>query len=277
MEFKSGTRWHSKQAFLEVSEMSVVSLLDDYKANETIVNKFAFHSSISDDVGPYMEIHFGDGVDETLRFYWMPPEMDWRKNQTYFYKLTSSWISSDSQDWLFWNVNNQVDSDLILPTDRYHGLQCEYMEFHYKERSNKKKKKNNPFAHDATLKMWDVQTGFVPKGQNLTAIQLYKPCELRTCRAIDGKVYCGAWRPWVIYTLVVSLAVVSTCLGCVMAYCCTRGTTAQYQPVKIGEHDDDDNDDEGDVELNGVETYRDDFEDEPENGIDMHDDDNDDK
>jgi len=268
MVLKRGFRWHTKQAFLEVSELSVVSLADDFAGNETQVTKFTFHDAVGATVGPYIQVSLGKGIKADVRWYWIPPSIDWRPDQSYFYKLSSAWITSNAQEWFYWNVNNQDDSELVIPSNHYHGIECEYMEFNFKDRTSGHKR---AFKHEAQVQLYDVQMAFLPKGdtsgeKELKDVELYNPCQYRTCHAVDGKLSCGALRPWLFYTIVVGLAILVSCLGCVLAYFCNKGDPVKYKQVKLNEEDcnDEDDDDDDDEEGLGVETFRDEVEDDPD-------------
>jgi hypothetical protein len=165
--------------------------------------------------------------DETqlreARLYYITPELDWRSNQTYQWKLTQSWISDEFYGWIFWNVNGFVDSDLRA-TD--HLFQCEHVEFSYWHNAPR-----SQFAEsEGRLVMTNVEMGaFLPDNFSESSFTRYNPCHGKgPCRAIDGHVTCGERNYWR-YAAIAASSVIAF-LIVVMASGANR--TRQYRRVQ---------------------------------------------
>ena len=166
--------------------------------------------------------------DETqlreVRLYYIPPERDWRSNQTYQWKLTQSWISDNFYGYIFWNVNGYVDSDLRA-TD--HLFQCEHVEFSYWHNAPR-----GQFARsEGRLVMKNVEMGaFLQDNFNESSFTRGNPCHGKgACRAIDGNVTCMERNYWRYGAIAVSSAVAF--LFVVIASRASR--TRQYRRVVV--------------------------------------------
>jgi hypothetical protein len=134
-------------------------------------------------IGVLYELQFQDS--QLLRFFLSPPSEDWRANQTYAWKLSQSWITRPSQGFFFWNVENNIDSDMIIPPG-YSSFTCDYVELSYYPSTSKRK----PFELPKTiLKATNFFIGF-EEGK------IYNPCGIGECRSIDGTVTCGDSIYW---------------------------------------------------------------------------------
>ena len=278
-EFRPGYLWRSKNSFIRMSSMSITSRADGYSVNETDIDTFAYHAEDN----PYVSIHLSD-ANEQIRMIWMKPSGDVHANHnnkddngTYIWKLYSAWVSStESKDgYYYWNVNNQDDSDLIIPSDKYDGLKCDYAEFNFRTKKSPSRTDKLPFAAQATLKFNDLEIGLWPDATekpDFNNLELYNPCEFRICRAINGRVFCGAMRPWVVYSGILALILLSACLGCAAMFYCTREISARYKALSSDEYEADENSMEGEDDGIEIAEYRDNFEDEPVDGEDSEDD-----
>jgi hypothetical protein len=145
-------------------------------------NPCSFESN-STPIGVLYELQFQDS--QLLRFYLAPPSEDWRANQTYAWKLSQSWITRPSQGFFFWNVENNIDSDMIIPPG-YSSFTCDYVELSYYPTTVKRMPFESP---KTTLKATHFFIGF-EEGK------IYNPCGIGECRAIDGTVTCGNSIYW---------------------------------------------------------------------------------
>ena len=298
-ELQPGMLWRSKNAYMRVSSLSVASK-DGFDVDESDIDRFGFHNVQTAD-NPYVSFHLSD-ANEEIRMFFMRPHLDGHLPQdnpntiddTYGWKLYSTWISSVEADsgYYYWNENNQADSQLVIPKDGYDGFTCDLVEFDLQPRHKASPADSVAFVNPPTkVKMNDFEIGIFPPGidrPDRQDMKLYNPCELKTCRALNGTVYCGALRPWVVFTGLLVLVVLGLCIACACMVCCTRTVAARYNRLTMDEAEAFENDLELDeTGGNGVDDtdvgYQDDFQDEPtnsgntSNGIrDNNDDDGDD-
>jgi hypothetical protein len=171
-----------------------------------------------------------------VRLYFIPPELDWRVNQTFQWKLTQSWIYDTFYDWIFWNVNGFVNSNLRARDDRL--FQCEHVEFTYWH--------NAPRGYSAEsegrLVMKNVEMGaFLSLGFNESSVTRYNPCGKEPCRAVDGLVTCGTQNYWRHGAIGISSLVISVMIVAIV--CRTKSRTRQYSVLgnaeQNGRSDDD--------------------------------------
>jgi hypothetical protein len=213
----------------------------------------ASHVDVSDDWGDPVGLNYtetGLGPKFTLdfegnnsvKFFWITTDRDWRQNQTYRYKLTNSWINDndDKSDWFFWNINAYIDSEILIPRG-YDGFSCDYVEFSYwKERTHNQVLQES----DAKIQFYDFTIGFL----DYPSRHVYRPCHKHggRCRAIDGKVTCGSAQYW-LYGLVGILGLTS--LVCCVLCQCFRGDVGERDKYsRVAPQDDDDPDDESNID-----------------------------
>jgi hypothetical protein len=158
--------------------------------------------------------HFGDelwivdGSEEEgpsqriVRLIFIPPEQDWRRNQTYSWKLDSAWMSSseltpddessDTRSWLHWNVESYINSAIQVPEDN-NIFECDELELHFRPIRDT----DGPYhTGNERLLLKDVRFGLhLPPNNGFT--KSISPCSDHTvsCTIVDGEVQTHE-TPW---------------------------------------------------------------------------------
>ena len=81
------------------------------------------------------EFVLSDGTNHRIvRLVLISPNQDWRRNQTYAWKLDNAWMSdntsSSSFSWLHWNVESFIDSGIQVPQNNSIFF-CDLIELHF--------------------------------------------------------------------------------------------------------------------------------------------------
>lgn len=188
--------WSLENTTLAFSSLSLTNEATSFNFSSCRLkeNKCSFHSN-STAQGELFEIRYHDS--QLLRFYLSPPSIDWRSNQTYAWKLSQSWITQSSRaGYFFWNVENYINSEMIIPVG-FSAFSCDSVELSYFPSSIKRSQK-------ASLIATDFWIGFAEG-------EVYYPCGIGKCKAINGNVTCGHAIYWQ-YTVVAVIAV--SCMLC---------------------------------------------------------------
>ena len=125
-----------------------------------------------------------DSVDRIVRLVLIDPSLDWRGNQSYAWKLDSAWMSDPNYEWLHWNVESFVNSEIQVPKDN--GIfACGLMEFHFSPIGLKHS--YDPVITSTKVVLRDVQIGAHLSTTDLPR-ETYRPCTGHNCSVIDGTV-----------------------------------------------------------------------------------------
>ena len=178
---------HAQQIFANFPDRTV-----HYQNGDIHVSK----SKTGDDI-----LLFQQGEDNhRVRLYLTKPENDWRQNVTYRWALSNAWMSipgteyenGSQTDWLFWNIENNVDSVVKVWNPRA-LFSCESITLHVREMSRTPWKESK--ASVPTTKI--VLQGNVLLGANYSEEQggphqlpmgRYRPCQSSVCHIVDGVV-----------------------------------------------------------------------------------------
>lgn len=137
-----------------------------------------------------------EGV-RVVRLIFITPEQDWRRNQTYAWKLDSAWMSSmtipsdpsEPRPWLHWNVQSYINSAIQVPASNL-ILDFEELELlHFRPIRDVDNPYHSPVTHKERLLLKDVQFGLHFPSNNET-IELISPCpdDRAFCSIVDGEV-----------------------------------------------------------------------------------------
>jgi hypothetical protein len=141
-----------------------------------------------------------------VRLYVITPEKDWRarnNNASYSWKLDSGWMSDEAYDWIHWNVEGFINSEIQV-MDNQTLFQCDEMAFHFDTIG---KLKTSYSVALEKLVMANVKMGarlvstnkdIITSMDNYTALVLdgykvYRPCSMSStyCAVVDGLVVGG--------------------------------------------------------------------------------------
>jgi hypothetical protein len=148
--------------------------------------------------------------DKIVKLVTIPPEFDWRKNQSYVWKLDNGWMSNNEYGWIHWNSNSYIDSVIQIPSSSGNNtvlLICDTMEFHFTPILP------TGFSHaydqvipSTKITLSNVQLGLLrdTTENNDKQFQYYHPCNHRTttmsksnrrdtCAIIDGTISSGIY------------------------------------------------------------------------------------
>ena len=115
------------------------------------------------------------------------PDHDWRKNQTYAWKLDNAWMSDPDLGWIHWNVEAYVDSQIQVP-DHNMLLQSQRMEFHFRPIGMQSAASFPVLTTLAKLVLQDVEMGVHVSNVNDTI--RYNPC-YHSHHCQQGEGYCS--------------------------------------------------------------------------------------
>lgn len=175
--------------------------------------------------------------NRVIRLYLITSDNDWRRNVTYSWKLSSAWMSS-KDEWLFWNVENNIDSQIKV-CDSNSLFSSESIQIHVRplDRVPWSRPSNNELPR-TTIYMTNVLIGAHLNG-NITDNVLYRPCPagITSCDIVDGLVVDGpdamlGSKHGVIW--LVLLAILISALVCLywIAQCVRRAILkSRYEPV----------------------------------------------
>jgi hypothetical protein len=132
---------------------------------------------------------FANTDDDTkvVRLILNTPTQDWRRNQTYAWKVDSAWMSDDEQfTWTHWNVERFVDSQVQVPTNQS-IFTTDRLEFHFRP--------IGAVGHyfevipNSKLVLEHVRLGAHLDDKSQT--EIYRPCPTVSCSVVDGQVVVG--------------------------------------------------------------------------------------
>jgi hypothetical protein len=134
-------------------------------------------------IGDELIISTGDDSSNSrgVRLILISPERDWRRNQTYAWKLDNAWMSDPTADWLHWNVESYINSAIQVPQEN-NVFACALLEFHFSPIGLKHH--YDPVVTNSKVVLRDVKIGahFSSAPQ-----KPYSPCA-DGCSVIDGTV-----------------------------------------------------------------------------------------
>jgi len=190
----AGVRFINDKIYFQASSVKAIFRDGDEYENDSI----HYNSTI---IGDYLSfLH----KKREARLYFIPPELDWKKNETYDWKLNQAWMSDDYYGWVFWNVNGFINSQLQL-SEHKQVFHCDHVEFTFWHNSPKGRFGGN----EGKLVMENVEmAAFLPTDFNEASHTIYNPCEGRgKCRAMNGSIMCGSGSSWKYGTTLLSFIV----------------------------------------------------------------------
>lgn len=198
-EEQSDVRYVADSIYFQAS--SVQAIFRDGEHIEYESESIHYNSTV---IGDYLSFTDANGNKKReARLYFIPPQLDWKQNQTYHWKLNQAWISDDYFGWLFWNVNGFIDSQLQRSSDS-EVFQCEYVELDFWSNSPKGRFQ----TYQGKLIMKNVQlAAFLPTAYKEASLIRFNPCGEDMCRAINGNITCKSDRQWKIGAVFVSFVV----------------------------------------------------------------------
>ena len=154
------------------------------------------------------------------------PSQDWRRNQTYAWKVDSASMSDEQFTWTHFNVERFVDSKVQVPTN--HSIfTTERLEFHFHPIGAVGW--HNPVVTNSKVVLQNVQLGAHLDGSKT---EIYKPCP-GSCSVVDGRVvgamgtYTSTSELWQLATICSATAVIFMLL----AWWCRRRRQDLYQRI----------------------------------------------
>ena len=142
-----------------------------------------------------------------MHLYFIPPKLDWHKNEAYSWKLNQAWMSDVFYGWVFWNVNGYINLELQVSISNV-LFQCNCVEFTFWN--------NAPHGHvsdaEGTLTMKNVEMAAFLSTEyeynKSSPTTMYNPCNGRgKCHAFNGKITCVCGSSWKFGAPMVSLVV----------------------------------------------------------------------
>eukprot|EP00980_Cylindrotheca_fusiformis_P022315 scaffold9191_cov114-Cylindrotheca_fusiformis.AAC.10 len=130
--------------------------------------------------------------DHVVRLVLITPDQDWRKNQTYEWKLDNAWMSDKQQKWLHWNVESFIASEIYVPPGNHSSIfSCEKMEFHFRPIRPVQNSHLGGIERAANVILHNVQIGAHFTNTTKTTKEdeediYYRPCLDDTCWMVDG-------------------------------------------------------------------------------------------
>lgn len=156
------------------------------------------------------------------------PQHDWRRNQTYEWKLDNAWMSDIENSWLHWNVESFIDSEIQVPHDHY-MFACESIELHFHPIGGKVSK---PMSADyPSLMLKDVEIGAHLERNASQEIIMRGRCLEATCSMEDEQQRDFPYIFTVVSSLVI-LLIVSFCL-----YWQKQKRAKRYEQLRSAEED----------------------------------------
>lgn len=192
-----------------------------------------FHYEFSSDSIHYNSTVIGDYLsfsqgNREVRLYFIPPELDWKQNQTYHWKLNQAWMSDDYYGWIFWNVNGFIDSQVRV--DSYSPVfQCSHVEFSFYMNAPR-----GIFSRrQGKIVLENVEVSVFLSDNDLdneqdSSLTIYNPCdEGGACRVVNGIATCRKGNSWKFGATVLSFFVAVL----VVAFANRRGDASHYNLV----------------------------------------------
>jgi hypothetical protein len=211
-----------------------------------------------------------------VRLIVIPPKHDWRRDQSYTWKLDSAWMSdSDESDvaWVHWNVNSYVNSVIQVPSVPSQLEQsattippifaCAKMEFHFSpilRSSVPPTHQTSPVVAGPRVTLQNVRMGVYLNGTKSMnppkEEALYYPCQNdqdNSCSVVDGDVVASvvAGNNTTIGTKEITklsligiggivVLVVLFVMICAVKWCCRIHRTKRYEQIIPPNVEDDD-------------------------------------
>jgi hypothetical protein len=173
--------------FKENNILFSASVVQATFADGTTLELTNITSKTSTPLGDELILSSTEEENRIVRLYLISPDRDWRSNQTYAWKVSSAWMSDLTFDWLHWNVNEYIDSQIQVPDDSS-VFSCSRMEFHFEEIvANGLPRHNFYVVPSSKIILWNVHIGaHLPSN---TTTKTYRPCPSGgQCLVIDGVV-----------------------------------------------------------------------------------------
>ena len=126
-----------------------------------------------------------NAIQRIVRLVLISPDKDWRKGQTYAWKLDNAWMSDQNVKWLHWNVESYINSDIQVPNDN-NVFSCDRLEFHFDPIGFHGQ---GAVVSNSRLVLTNVQIGANLASTNGKAREEFIPCNHHTdgnCSVIDG-------------------------------------------------------------------------------------------
>ncbi len=244
-EQQSSVRYVADNIYFQAS--SVQAIFRDGEHVEYESGSIHHNSTV---IGDYLSFIPNGNKKRETRLYFIPPELDWKQNETYHWKLNQAWMADDYYGWLFWNVNGFINSQLQLSSDS-ELFQCDYVEFTFWNNAPKGRFGGN--QGKVIMKNMEV-AAFLPTAYEEVSLVRFNPCE-GACRVINGKITCRSTRQWMYGATVVTLLVALVIVGIYKSTSADVSTYGRVSSVDATEledvtslHDNDDEDSQSDEE-----------------------------
>jgi hypothetical protein len=141
-----------------------------------------------------------------VRLVMISPNLDWRKNADYMWKLDNAWMSDVDWGWLHWNSNSYIDSAIQLPNGSVKNpsnvlFECDVMEFHFESiLPSGFRRSTDPVVTDTRLVLSDVKLGTYMDKEKNKPHDVYNPChpglfDDNGCTIVDGVIASSATVP----------------------------------------------------------------------------------
>lgn len=262
---------------VKTKKLDTVTIQRDTPVGDQIILTSSSSKSSNNNINQADEDHVEEGRDETvpaveeIRLIFISPELDWRKNQNYIWKLNGAWMSDPTYMWLHWNVESNINSIIQIPspslssslttatsnitTNKLFG--CDYMEFDFTAIGSRRRESN------AKVIFHDVQMGthISAPSSDKDHLLIERPCigekTKKTCSVVNGKVetlldkMTGGIPLWKI--ILVGGILMWILLQCYRTICEWRKFN-RYHEINSTSDDDDDDDDDDDLGLEIVES-----------------------
>lgn len=151
-------------------------------------------------IGDYLQF---STLQRKVRLYVIPPALDWKRNETYHWKLNQAWMSDEHYGWIFWNVNGFMDSEIQLSSNTQ-VFQCNHIEFTFWNNAPKGMFDGN----QGKLVLKDAKlAAFLPPEYTEESLTTFTPCAGGTCRANNGSIICASGDYWKYGATIVSFLV----------------------------------------------------------------------
>jgi hypothetical protein len=174
-----------------------------------------------------------DDASRVVRLILNTPNQDWRKNQTYAWKVDSASMSDEQFTWTHWNVERFVNSKVSVPTNQS-IFTTDRLEFHF--RPIGAASFFDPVIANSKVVLQNVQLGahFLEGSKT----EIYKPCP-GSCSVVDGHVV-GAVGTYISKSELWQLAPICSAAAVIfmlLAWWCRRRRHELYKRIVPAEED----------------------------------------
>ena len=207
------TKIHYQDENIIFSASNIAASFGDDDTTDLPLDNVTYRSSV---VGDELILSSTSQKDKIVKLVMIQPLLDWRKDQSYIWKLDNGWMTDKNYGWIHWNSNSYIDSIIQIPSSCSNNnnnnntvlLFCDTMEFHF-----------TPILPTGFSRAYDqvipstkvvisnVQIGLFNKNHTSSKeeFQYYNPCTHQTtttipkkqtntsCTIIDGSISSGIY------------------------------------------------------------------------------------